>query len=372
MPVRSRQVLVLAQDPDAILAAHAASARLGLTARTVGTGSEALARLVRPGLAPGHLVCDPAAAGATWPRLLALLAEPATGTALVLLGPSAIACGADPVPGDAALLAEAMAAGPLAGAPGDGTVAALRQALQAGEIGVHYQPIVRVADRRPVLVEALARWHRAGQVIGPDAFVALAEQAGLAPDLAAAVAGAAIRDLSACWPRLRLGVTLNLPLALLLDPGLPARLGRLLARAPLPRRQVVLELTETTPVHDLAALARALRRLRHAGFGVLLDDVALGDGRWRLHALPFAGLKLDRSLAERLSDAACRQAVRRLVREARARGQVVTAEGVADRRHWAALRALGVHQAQGYGIGRPLPATALPGWRAAWRARRAE
>ena len=68
---------------------------------------------------------------------------------------------------------------------------------------------------------------------------------------------------------------------------------------------------------------------------MLLDDVAFGDGRTRLHRLPFSGLKLDRSLVERLPfEAHGRQAVRRLVRAAEARGQAVIAEGVSDRRIW--------------------------------------
>ena len=131
---------------------------------------------------------------------------------------------------------------------------------------------------------------------------------------------------------------------------------------------MALELTETTPVLDLAELHRALVRLRDAGYRVLLDDVALGDGRARLHRLPFAGLKLDRSLVERLPfEAHTRQEVRRLVRPADFQGQAIIAEGVSDRRIWGALCDLGVHYAQGYAVGRPLPATALPGWWAGWR-----
>lgn len=361
-----------------IAAAHAASARLGLPARTVGTGAEALARLARPGIGPGHLVCDPAAAGPAWPGLLAMLAEPATGTALILLGPAPASAPrpAAPVPRDPGLLVQALSA-PRPGraatprhAPAAST---LREGLARGEISVHYQPVVRLADRRPVMVEALARWHRPEAAVPPDDFVPLAERHGLARALSMAVAGCAVRDMAPLWPRLRLGISINLPLALLLEADLPNWLRRALGRQGLGPRQLAIELTETTPVHDLAVLQRALLRLARAGFRVLLDDVATDDGRERLHRLAFAGLKLDRSVVERLpASAATRQEVGRLVRQARARGQSVIAEGVSGRQVWGMLRALGVDFAQGYGVGRPLPATALPGWWAHWRSGREE
>lgn len=249
-----------------------------------------------------------------------------------------------------------------------GTVTALRDSLARGEIGVHYQPVVRLRDRRPVMVEALARWHGPGEAVPPDSFVPLAERNGLVRPLSASVAGRAASELAPLWPRLRLGVSLNLPLALLLQPDLPGWLASVLGRRGLGPRNVSLELTETTPVRDVSQLARALRRLAAAGFRVLLDDVTLRDGRDHLHALPFAGLKLDRSLVERLpGEARCRQEVRRLVRRAAMRGQVVIAEGVSERRLWSMLRGLGVQFAQGFAVGRPVPAGELAGWWEGWR-----
>jgi EAL domain-containing protein (putative c-di-GMP-specific phosphodiesterase class I) len=218
------------------------------------------------------------------------------------------------------------------------------------------------------MVEALARWHRSDAPVSPDTFVPLAERTGLGRSLSISVAGTAAADMARLWPRLRLGVSINLPLEQLLQPDLQSWLRRALGRGGLSPRQVALELTETTPVLDLAELHRALVRLRDAGYRVLLDDVALGDGRARLHRLPFAGLKLDRSLVERLPfEAHTRQEVRRLVRLADSQGQAIIAEGVSDRRIWGALCDLGVRYAQGYAVGRPLPATALPGWWAGWR-----
>jgi EAL domain-containing protein (putative c-di-GMP-specific phosphodiesterase class I) len=230
---------------------------------------------------------------------------------------------------------------------------------------------VRLADRRPVLVEALARWDRPDDPVSPDTFVPLAERTGLGRTLSVSVAGTAAAEMARLWPRLRLGVSINLPLAQLLQPDLQSWLHRALGHHGLGPRQVALELTETTPVLDLAQLHRTLLGLRRAGYRVLLDDVALGDGRGRLHRLPFSGLKLDRSLVERLPfEAHGRQQVRRLVQAAEARGQAVIAEGVSDRRIWGALCDLGVHYAQGYAVGRPLPAAALAGWWSVWRGAR--
>ncbi|MFC7476965.1 EAL domain-containing protein [Dankookia sp. GCM10030260] len=262
-----------------------------------------------------------------------------------------------------------------AGGPpqGDGPAAALREGLARGEIGVHYQPVVRLSDRRPVMVEALARWHRPNAPVSPETFVPLAESAGLGRPLSVSVAGTAATDIGRLWPRLRLGVSINLPLEQLLKPDLQSWLRQVLGHRGLGPRQVALELTETTPVLDVTQLHRTLLRLQQAGYRVLLDDVALGDGRTRLHRLPFSGLKLDRSLVERVPfEAHIRQEVRRLAKAAEARGQAVIAEGVSDRRIWGAIRDLGVHYAQGYAVGRPLPAGALPGWWAGWRGGRIE
>jgi EAL domain-containing protein (putative c-di-GMP-specific phosphodiesterase class I) len=348
----------LARDPVPTAAALADPARAGLSPQLGGNGRDSLARPSGPdpgsNSAPARLLVDPASAGPARPRLLAGRAEPVTRPSMA---PPGFA-----VPG-------------LAGGapPADGSAAALRDGLARGEIGVHYQPVVRLADRRPVMVEALARWHTPDTSVSPDTFVPLAESTGLGRSLSVSVAGTAAVDIARLWPRLRLGVSINLPLAQLLQPDLQSWLRRALGRRGLGPRQVALELTETTPVLDVTQLHRTLLRLKQAGYRVLLDDVALGDGRTRLHRLPFSGLKLDRSLVERLPfEAHGRQAVRRLVRAAEARGQAVIAEGVSDRRIWGALCDLGVHYAQGYAVGRPLPATALPGWWAGWRGGRVE
>jgi EAL domain-containing protein (putative c-di-GMP-specific phosphodiesterase class I) len=67
-------------------------------------------------------------------------------------------------------------------------------------------------------------------------------------------------------------------------------------------------------------------------------------------------------------DAAARHEARGLMRHAEAHGQIVVAEGVSDERVWRTVRGLGIHMAQGFAVGRPLPAGALPVWLPVWRA----
>jgi EAL domain-containing protein (putative c-di-GMP-specific phosphodiesterase class I) len=132
--------------------------------------------------------------------------------------------------------------------------------------------------------------------------------------------------------------------------------------------KLLFELTESAEVRDRSALRRTLVRLRAAGHRVLLDDLENRDARRSLLDLPFNGFKLDRGFVEALpDDAAARNEARSLMRHAEARGQCVVAEGVSDERVWRTVRSLGIHLAQGFAVGRPLPATALPVWLPVWR-----
>ena len=159
------------------------------------------------------------------------------------------------------------------------------------------------------------------------------------------------------------------PLDQLLRKDLASWIGRALRTGGLAPQRLSLELTETTDVHDLTELGRAIRRIADAGHDVFLDDLTIDDIRLRLMALPFAGVKLDKALVARLPhDARARGFVRMVLDRAERSGQVVTAEGVSDARLWRAVAGLGVHRAQGFWVGRPLPVSVLPAWAQSWAA----
>jgi EAL domain-containing protein (putative c-di-GMP-specific phosphodiesterase class I) len=241
--------------------------------------------------------------------------------------------------------------------------------MARGEISVRYQPIVRVRDRRPVMLEALARWHRVDATIPPAVFVPVAEKFGLLNALSAEVTRCVARDLPTLPPALRLGVSVNLSLPLLLSSDLLPAVERAVRRTGLHPSKLVFELTESAEVKDRSALHGTLLRLRAAGHRVLLDDLAQRDERRPLLDLPFDGFKLDRHFVEAMpDDAAARREARSLMHHAEKHGQLVVAEGVSDERVWRTVRSLGIHLAQGFAVGRPLPPAALPVWLPVWRA----
>jgi EAL domain-containing protein (putative c-di-GMP-specific phosphodiesterase class I) len=358
--------VLVATDPEVIAAARDAARRLhGSRPIQIVSGPEALWRLVGPGEPPRHLVLEGGKAGAA---LLTAARDRFSGTEVVVVTRpgEAVPDGLRTVPAEGEKLARALSGGPLQAVPAS-DAAALAAGLGRGEITVRFQPIVRLADRRLVMVEALARWERPEAALGAGAFVATAEQSGLATRLALAVAEAALAALVTARGRGGVRLSFNVPLAVLLQADLASRLGRLVAHQGLRSEDVLLELTESTAVRDSALLRRALQRLDGAGFRVLLDDLGLDDTRTPLFDLPFAGVKLDRSLIAALPrERRARAQVEGIVRRAHRSGRAVVAEGVTDPVLWRAAAAAGCDLAQGYGVGRPIQPEALDAWIAAW------
>ena len=239
-------------------------------------------------------------------------------------------------------------------------------------IEARYQPIVRLSDRRPVAVEALARMnHPARGTLLPHRFVPQMEDAGLAPALTEAVTKRAFADLSgAPLTSLALQIALNFPLDVLLVRDALLVLDAQRQKAGIRPEQVIIELTESQPVEDVPALGRAIERLRKAGYGVAIDDIQPAVPHLKaLLELPFSSVKLDKGVVQSLaSDMASRGFTKDVVSLAQSRGLTVTAEGVEDAATWDRLVWMGVEQAQGFLIARPLIAMAVPVWLRRWTA----
>lgn len=358
------RIAVVTRDPRLAEAVRAAASRVGVEPPIVLDGHAALMAAVLEGRGGfAHLFLQESMTGVE-STLLDALAEASPGATILPLPAHA-----PPAELEARIRAALTGGPPAPPTPRGGGLAGMARRLDGDDgLLLRYQPIVRVRDRRLVMVEALARWRGDPVALGPGSFVPALERAGLARRLAAAVARIAASDLMRNGAPAGLAVSVNLPVDELEKRDTLSWIADQLRAARMPRHRLAIELTETSPVRDFSRLGRSVRRLRARGHQVLIDDFEMDDRRRRLLRLPFSGVKLDKDFVQSLATSArARQQVRRLARQ----GLSMTAEGVSTAAIWRSLRHLGVERAQGFWLARPLPLAALSAWVDRWRASQA-
>ena len=127
---------------------------------------------------------------------------------------------------------------------------------------------------------------------------------------------------------------------------------------------LMLEITESALVSDLAAALGTLGRLRLKGFGLSIDDYGTGfSSMQQLSRLPFTELKIDRSFVHHAHDKwNLRAILQSAIEMAQRLGLTTVAEGVETREDMVLLRSLGCRYAQGYLFAAPMPASAISSW----------
>ena len=238
----------------------------------------------------------------------------------------------------------------------------LRTAMDRHEFEVHYQPIVDLDGEHTVGVEALVRWqHPERGLLPPAAFLDLAETMGMLPRLGGWVLAEACRQ-AAVWQRDNPGFELNVNLSAsqLGNPDLIDEVRAVLEESGLPPHLLVLELTESVALTDLAESARVLHRLKTLGVRIALDDFGTGfSSLSHLGALPVDVVKIDRSFVQAMHGSAGASVAEAVLQIARTFGLSPVAEGVEDALTASRLRELDCAQAQGYHFARPMPAAEL-------------
>ncbi|MFK3907781.1 putative bifunctional diguanylate cyclase/phosphodiesterase [Pseudomonas monteilii] len=241
----------------------------------------------------------------------------------------------------------------------------LRVALAEGQFRLHYQPKFDAASGVAIGAEALLRWQHPEQgLLSPDRFVSLAEKTGLIVPIGAWVLDEACRQMRV-WRDMGFEgwrIAVNLSAIQFCHAGLLDSVARALAQNQLPANCLTLEITETTAMHDVEASLAVLGRLADMGVDLSIDDFGTGySSLMYLKRLPANELKIDRGFVRDLEhdsdDAAIISAI---VALGRALGLRIVAEGVETecQRHF--LTQLGCDALQGYLLGRPMPADALP------------
>ena len=246
------------------------------------------------------------------------------------------------------------------------TEGALRRALERGELRLVYQPEVSLRDGSVTGVEALLRWeHPERGLLGPEAFISLAEETGLIVPIGSWVLVEACRRLQQ-WQAdhaqlSSLVVWVNLSARQLAEPDLTDVVAKSLAEAGLDPAHLGLELTESAVMQDTEAVGVTLARLKALGVQVAVDDFGTGFSSMNyLKQFPVDILKVDRSFVAGLGrDPGDSAIVAAVIGLAQSLGLAAIAEGVETFEQLAALHALGCDRAQGYYFSRPQPAAAM-------------
>lgn len=236
----------------------------------------------------------------------------------------------------------------------------------ASEFILHFQPIVSFDSERIVGFEALARWmHPREGLLIPDLFIPLAEQTGRIEAITAWVIDQA---LSQChvWREagLEVPVSINLSPLTLHNLSFPGEVAAALDRWAVPPQMLMLEITESAIISDVARATETLTRLHDMGVRVWIDDFGTGyTSLSYIRHLPVSGIKVDKSFIAQMSEVSDDAAiVRSIVDLGRNLGLRVVAEGIENRETWDLLAELGCDEAQGFYIAPPLTAKEIPEW----------
>ncbi len=250
-------------------------------------------------------------------------------------------------------------------------LAALRTALDLGQLVVHFQPRISVADRFIESAEALVRWHRPGKgIVLPDEFIGLAESAGLIDALGLHVLDETLRQL-ALWRQagIRLKrISVNVSARQFEDGALVAHVRDALLRHDVAPSLLELEVTESLLCGEVAVAGRQLAELRAMGVTIAMDDFGTGYSSMALlRTLPIDVMKIDRAFVRDLEvDPNAVAIARTIVTLGRSMRLRLVAEGIETPGQAELLHALGCDELQGYLFGRPMPAKEfelLPGLR---------
>jgi sensor c-di-GMP phosphodiesterase-like protein len=233
----------------------------------------------------------------------------------------------------------------------------LRAATKRGEFYVEYQPIVNMATRRWIGAEALVRWRRNGEIVRPDQFIPLAEESGVITFITEQVVAMVTRDL----PKLRdrdsgFQVAINLSAADLSASRTIDLLKRMLETSGAHPSNIEIEATERGFLQGLEA-RELLAQIRAMGISVAIDD--FGTGYSSLSCLETLGLdtlKIDKAFVDTIgTDGATSQVVLHIIEIAHSLNLDMVAEGVETEAQAEFLRDRGVHYAQGWLFGKPMP-----------------
>lgn len=238
--------------------------------------------------------------------------------------------------------------------------AELRNAISAGQLQLHYQPVVELHSGRILAAEALLRWkHPRYGMMAPERFIRLAEETGLITELGRWALREGCRQLRA-WDERAVSlprVALNISPLQFNGPELTEAVHDALEATTLSPHRLELELTESMVMNDVPHTLSVIDRLKTLGVRLAIDDFGTGYSSLSyLKQFPLDHLKIDRSfIADLPADNESQAIVQAIVSLAHGLGMRVIAEGVETKQQLLFLKQAGCDGVQGYFIGHPMP-----------------
>lgn len=230
-------------------------------------------------------------------------------------------------------------------------------AVERGDVGLHYQPIVSLRDGSIAAAEALIRWRTVHGWVPPSAFLPYLEGRRDARRLHSFVLDAATAQARA-WERSgrSIQVTINVS-PRYVDAAMVDQIARALRDTSLPPELLHLELTEHEEGPWFGERALALEDLRDLGVSISIDDFGRGESSMsRLIALPLDVIKIDRDFVAAIGrDRRGAGVVKSATELAHTLEMSAVGEGVETPEQWHSLRQWGCDYAQGFLISPPLP-----------------
>jgi EAL domain-containing protein (putative c-di-GMP-specific phosphodiesterase class I) len=241
--------------------------------------------------------------------------------------------------------------------------AELQRALELRQLAIHYQPVVRLDERRDYGVEALLRWmHPTRGTIPPLHFIPLAEETGLIVPIGRWVLREACREgvrLHERFPRTPpLTISVNLSVKQLQSETIVGDVRDALEMSGLPPSTLVLEITETVMMADTDLAVRRLHELKSLGVLLAMDDFGTGYSSLSyLSRFPVDILKMDRSFLSSEHDESGLAGA--IIALGNSLSLDVVAEGIELPEQISSLRELGCELGQGFLFAKPMDQEAL-------------
>jgi PAS domain S-box-containing protein len=243
--------------------------------------------------------------------------------------------------------------------------AALRNALEAQEFRVYYQPILTLADTRIAGFEALSRWQRPEGIVAPGEYIDVANDIGIIVPMNRELLRLACEQVCLWQSQFRcdppLSLSVNVTAKEFAQPDLASQIIAVLQQTQMDPRRLALEITENITMADVDRSIQVLAELKALGLRLSIDDFGTGfSSLCRLQHFPVDTLKIDRSFVSgKQRNAESYEIVRVILALAHNLGLKVVAEGIEQPGQLEMLRNLGCEYGQGFLFSPPVAADAI-------------